>query len=78
MQLEEWAGPRDGRAWSFTEVFAQSRWQSVRVPLKARRLKAINIEPIHDRLCQGWLLLLAETNVAVLRGHFPIKARRVP
>jgi hypothetical protein len=57
-------------------VFAEGQWQSVRVALEARGWNAIQIEQIHDQLRQGWPLVLAENNVAVLSGHCPIKARR--
>ena len=37
---------------------------------------ALQIEQIHDQLRQGWPLELAETNVAALSGHCPLRARR--
>lgn len=75
---QQLAAPRQGRAWSGSEVFAEGQWQSVRVGLEARGWNAIQIEQIHDQLRQGWPLALAENNVAVLSGHCPIKARRRP
>ena len=68
--------PTPGRAWGPTEVFAEVQWQSVRVFLEARGWDALQIEQIHDQLRQGWPLELAETNVAALSGHCPLRARR--
>jgi hypothetical protein len=76
LQPEQLASGRPTRAWSGSEVFAEGQWQSVRVGLEARGWNALQIEQIHDQLRQGWPLMLAENNVAVLSGHCPIKARR--
>ena len=64
------------RAWSGREVFAEGQWQSVRVQLEARGWNALQVEQIHDQLRQGWPLPLAESNVAVISGHCPLRARR--
>jgi hypothetical protein len=77
LQPEQLAAPKAGRAWSPTEVFADGQWQSVRVQLEARGWNALQIEQIHDQLRQGWPLVLAENNVAVICGYCPIKARRM-
>ena len=76
LQPEQRMAARPARAWSGSEVFAEGQWQSVRVGLEARGWNAIQIEQIHDQLRQGWPLMLAENNVAVLSGHCPLKARR--
>ena len=76
LQPEQHTAGRPARAWSGSEVFAEGQWQSVRVGLEARGWNAIQIEQIHDQLRQGWPLMLAENNVAVLSGHCPLKARR--
>lgn len=76
LQPEELPGPQPGRAWSSTEVFAEGQWQSLRVGLEARGWSALQIDQIHDQLRQGWPLVMAEKNVAVLSGHCPIKARQ--
>ena len=76
LQPDELVSAQPGRAWSGTEVFAEGQWQSVRVQLEARGWNALQIEQIHDQLRQGWPLALAESNVAVISGHCPIKARR--
>ena len=76
LQPEELAHPGSARAWSTTEVFAEGQWQSLRVQLESRGWNALQIDQIHDQLRQGWPLLLAERNVALLTGHCPLKARR--
>ena len=76
LRPEQLMAPTPVRALGPTEVFAEGQWQSMRVFLEARGWDALQIEQIHDQLRQGWPLELAETNVAALSGHCPLRARR--
>ncbi len=64
------------RAWGPAELFAEGQWQTIRVTLEREGWNHSQIEQVHDQLRQGWPLVMAKRNVAVLSGHCPLAARQ--
>lgn len=56
-------------------MFAEGQWQSIRVSLERQGWSASQIDRLHDQLRQGWPLVVARHNVAVMTRHCPVRAR---
>ena len=61
--------------WGTKETFAEGQWQSIRVALERQGWTASQIERVHDQLRQGWPLLVARQNVAMLTRQCPVRSR---
>ena len=57
-------------------MFAEGQWQTIRATLEREGWSQIQIEQVHNQLRQGWPLVMAKRNAAVLTGHCPLAARR--